>query len=96
MNRREFIKAGVATGLGLALPVVPAVLAQSTTGPTTPEAPQLNFGPDFTVTELYQEADVWYACLKRSDELTFWLKSYNGRRWGTLDWQPKRFARVRS
>ncbi len=104
MNRREFIKASLATGLSLALPVVPTVLAQTATGrviaarqvASAAEGPQLNFGPDLTVTELYQEAGIWYVQLTRSDQVTFRLKSYNGRRWGSLDWQPRRNSRART
>jgi hypothetical protein len=97
MNRREFIKTGFTAALSLALPATPLVLEQTGTRHVASAAkvPQPNFGSDLTVAELYQAAGIWYVRLTRPDQVTFWLKSYDGRRWGSLDWQPRRNSRAR-
>lgn len=100
MNRRSFIKLSLMAGFGLVLPTVSSQAA----GPAhTPAAglrlqdgrilntggqPVANFGADLPVSALYQRAGIWYAHFGPLDR-QFWLKSYNGRIWGSLDWQPK-------
>ncbi len=104
MDRRSFMKMGLLAGLALVLPQAPAALArpaspaapglQEAKPSTIAGAPQTRFGPDVTVADLRQENGVWYAQLEQQGR-SFWLKSYNGRVWGTPDWQPGRNSSAR-
>ncbi len=93
MNRRSFMKTSLVAGMALVLPKMPELVQAAphlSGGLATPAAStlHLNFGPDITVTDLYQRDGVWFAQLAQAGR-SFWLKSYNGRMWGTLNWQPR-------
>jgi hypothetical protein len=102
MNRRSFLILSAAAAVALVLPGASA----DTAGPSSPDSLSIqdaqlvslsaalnaSFGPDLRVTALHQSQDTWYASLKTTSQpaRSFWLKSYNGRVWGSLDWQPRR------
>lgn len=97
MNRRDFVKTALLAGVALVLPKAPEVVqaapraALRLQGGRVVNAAgtsQMNFGSDVTAKELRQQDGVWYVRLAQA-ERSFWLKSYNGRAWGTLNWQPK-------
>ncbi|PKO21278.1 MAG: hypothetical protein CVU38_15620 [Chloroflexi bacterium HGW-Chloroflexi-1] len=104
MNRRNFIRSSIIAGITLAVSRAPGVSAEATPraalrlqdGRVVDAAgvPQANFGPDLRVTALLHQNGVWYARLEQQ-RYPFWLKSYNGRAWGSLDWQPRRHAPAR-
>lgn len=97
MNRRDFVKMGLLAGVALVLPKAPegvqaapraALRLQGGRVVNAAGAPQMSFGPEVTATDLRQQDGVWYVQLAQAGR-SFWLKSYNGRVWGTLNWQPK-------
>jgi hypothetical protein len=100
VNRRDFVKTSLIAGLTLALPKIPAALAQAAPNANlslqngrvvnAAGVPQVDFGPDLPVTALHRRDGVWYARLEQQGQPPFWLKSYNGRIWGSLAWQPRR------
>ncbi len=105
MNRRDFVRSSIIASLTLAVSRPPGVSAEVTPRATlrlqdgrvvdAAGVPQANFGPDLTVTALRQRNGVWYACLEQQGQPSLWLKSYNGRKWGCLGWQPRRNSPAR-
>ncbi len=90
MNRRGFLKVVAARSLGAALPVfpnLPATAASLRAG----EVQSPNVGPGLLAGAPYQKDGVWYVDVAGLG-FGFTLKSYDGRRWATLDWQPRRSA----
>jgi hypothetical protein len=106
MNRRSFLIFSAAAVVALTLPggsVDPPGAAgpdalHIQNGRIVSASAQLNanFGAGLRVTTLYQSSGIWYAKLKTTAQPAhqFWLKSYNGRVWGSLDWQPRRNSPV--
>ena len=98
MERRQFLRACLLVGPAVILrqPSGTQVQAVSSTSKLQDGwivdhsgEPVVDFGPDLTVTDLHNQGGIWYARLKKKPEaLMFWLKSYNGHIWGSLDWNP--------
>lgn len=98
MNRRDFIRIGLLAGSALALrntgptiatPGTPTLALREGQIVDAAGTPQVTFGPDLIVTDLHIQDGIWFARLMNEPQaLTFWLKSYNGQVWGSLDWEP--------
>jgi hypothetical protein len=106
MNRRSFLAFSAAAALSLALHGAPTFSASAAPPQISHQHPgsaaparglKLNFGPDLRLLDVQQSDGVWYARLEHNNlpGQPIVLKSYNGRAWGSLDWNPRRTARSR-